>query len=151
MSEVHRFMNIDEVENGYFIQEVGLAATSFGVTMEDAMAVGTALNTLFNYRCSPPVALVPGAPNASQSVCVASSCPLDPMQNCAQSGNSYPNGTMGVEAARTNGTISTGSSSGSGNNGSGAGGSGANGSSQLIINAVGALALLAAGLVAVGL
>lgn len=149
MSQVHRFMNLDENEMGYFIQQVGSAATSFGVTMDDATAVGMALTNAFNYRCLPPTALAPGAENASQSVCLAESCPTMPgMVNCTASAISYPNGTNGVDAAASTGTPSTGSSGGGSSTGSTGSGDGA---SSLIVNAVGALALAAAGLVAVGL
>jgi len=146
MSEVHRFMNLDPIEMGYFIQEVGLAATSFGVTSEDATTVGMALTNAFDYRCSPPTSLGGGAPNASQSICLDSACPLAPESNCTATATSFPNGTSGAEAATSTGTPSTGSSSG----GSSTGGS-SDGASTLIINAVGALALAAAGFVAVGL
>jgi hypothetical protein len=46
-------MALDPYQVGYFIQQVGLVATSFGVTAEDAIAAGMSLNKLFNYRCSP--------------------------------------------------------------------------------------------------
>ena len=147
MSEVHRFMNLDENEMGYFIQEVGSAATSFGVTTEDATAVGMALNSAFNMRCLPAAALAPGAPNASQSICVAPSCPEAMPSDCTATGTSYPNGTNGVEPEAVAAGSSTGGSSGGGSST----GTTMDGASGLVINAVGALALAAAGLVAIGL
>ncbi|CAO1634875.1 unnamed protein product [Parajaminaea phylloscopi] len=103
MSKVHRFMNLNYIENSYFIQEVGKAATSFGVTAEDATAVGNTLNMLFNYRCSPAISFPSGA-NASQSICLASSCPLADKYNCTIINNvSYPNGTNGTAAALASG------------------------------------------------
>lgn len=145
MSQVHRFMNLDETEMNYFIQQVGLSATSFGVSAEDATAVGNSLNKTFNYRCAPPTVLGPGFANVSQSTCLASSCMVANPSNCNQSGDSYPNGTSNAEPQSA---ASTGS--GSGSSGSGSGG-GKDGSSSLFINAVGALALAAAGAIAVSL
>jgi uncharacterized membrane protein YgcG len=156
MSEVHRFMNLNRSEMNYFIQEVGKAATSFGVSTADATAVGSALNTAFNFRCSPPSALGAGLANASQSVCVAPDCPLAENSDCAQSGDSYGNGTSGVEPKEAS-TSSSGGSSGSGSSGSGSSGSGSSGTSgtssaaALFINAVGVLAIGAAGAIAVSL
>jgi hypothetical protein len=142
MSEVHRYMNIDNAEEAYFIQEVGLAATSFGVSTADATTVGNALTGLFSKRCAEPVALIPGAAmNYSQSVCVAADCPLAMPNNCTQSPMNFGNGTNNVEPmAAASSTSSSGGSSG-----------GSDGAAGIIINAAGALALAAAGLVAVGL
>lgn len=145
MSYVHAFMNIDLAEASYFVQEVGLAATSFGVSTADATTVGNALTGLFNYRCAPPMALPGASMNYSQSICVAADCPLAPNSNCTQTAMNYPNGTNNVEPQAA-------SSSSSGSSGSGSSGSGgSDGASSMIINAVGVLALGAAGLVAVGL
>ena len=44
MYEVHKFMALDSNEVGYFIEQVGLSAKSFGVAEEDgkvAVLVGT--------------------------------------------------------------------------------------------------------------
>lgn len=76
MYDVHKFMNLNPAEMGYFITQVGLAAASFGVTQEDATAVGTALNTLFNYRCSPPTVVIPAQGAQLQAICIDSSCPV---------------------------------------------------------------------------
>lgn len=84
-------MALDANELGYFIQQVGLAALSFGVSQADATAAGTALQTLFGYRCSPPANIV-GGPQL-ESICDAKSCPLDPKADCGQYpwwGVSYP-------------------------------------------------------------
>jgi hypothetical protein len=43
MFEVHRFMALDAYEVQYFIEQVGLAALSFGVSADDAEAVGHTL------------------------------------------------------------------------------------------------------------
>lgn len=81
---VHRFMNLDENEVGYFIQQVGLAATSFGVTQEDATAVGQSLNMAFGYRCAPNATIIAAQGPNQQSICSADSCPLAEGAVCDQ-------------------------------------------------------------------
>ena len=83
-------MALDPYQLGYFIQQVGLAATSFGVTAEDATAAGMALTKLFDYRCSPPTTVVKAQGPQLQSICDDPSCPLDPMSQCGLEDN---NGT----------------------------------------------------------
>ncbi|KAH7115126.1 hypothetical protein B0J11DRAFT_594361 [Dendryphion nanum] len=103
MGPSHAFMDLDPAEFGYFVQQVGLAATSFGVTTEDATAVGTALQTLFGYRCSPPTTVIPEQGMTLNSICQNSKCPLDPMATCA----AYPNNGVSVEPKKANGTMPT--------------------------------------------
>jgi len=76
MYEVHKFMALDENEIGYFINQVGLAAASFGVADSDVQAVGTALNSLFGYRCAPETAIIPAQGKQLQAICIAESCPI---------------------------------------------------------------------------
>ncbi|KAH0536118.1 hypothetical protein FGG08_006984 [Glutinoglossum americanum] len=82
MYEVHKFMNLDAFQIGYFIQQVALSAASFGVAKEDLEVVGAALDKLFNKRCSPATVVIPSAGPQLESMCIASSCPLDPMAAC---------------------------------------------------------------------
>lgn len=70
MYEVHKFMALDAAEVGYFIQQVGLAATSFGVTQSDAAAVGSALMSAFGYRCLPPASIPSFETAELQSICI---------------------------------------------------------------------------------
>lgn len=88
MGSVHKFMDLDEAELGYFIQQVALSAASFGVAEEDLMVVGKALNGLFGMRCSPPATAIKEQGPALQAICQASSCPLAPEATCAAYGNS---------------------------------------------------------------
>lgn len=76
-------MDLDEHEVGYFITQVGLAAASFGVTTEDATAVGTTLGKIFGVRCAPPTPVIPSQGPQLQSICVANTCPLSPGDTCA--------------------------------------------------------------------
>lgn len=83
-------MALDPYQMGYFIEQVGLAATSFGVTADDAMAAGMALTKLFDYRYSPRTTVVKVQGPQLQSMCADPSCPLDPMSQCGLEDN---NGT----------------------------------------------------------
>jgi hypothetical protein len=83
MYKVHRFMALDAAEIGYFITQVGLSAASFGVTADDAAAVGMALGKLFAYRCAPAQVVIPSQPSDLQAICVADDCPLSPEATCA--------------------------------------------------------------------
>jgi hypothetical protein len=107
MASAHAFMDLNPAEMGYFIQQVALAATSFGVSTEDVTAVGAALTKLFNYRCSPPTEVIPEMGKTLNSICQNEECPLDAMATCA----AYPmNGTV-MEPATKSGN---GSASGTG-------------------------------------
>ncbi|KAF1960989.1 hypothetical protein CC80DRAFT_501232 [Byssothecium circinans] len=91
MASAHMFMDLDPSELGYFIQQVGLAATSFGVSTEDVTAVAGALNKLFGHKCSPATQVIPEQGKTLNSICQNAKCPLDPMPTCA----AYPsNGTV---------------------------------------------------------
>ncbi|OCK77456.1 hypothetical protein K432DRAFT_418620 [Lepidopterella palustris CBS 459.81] len=93
MANVHRFMNLHSKQVGYFIHQVGLAATSFGVATDDATTVGIALAKLFGYCCSLPTTVIPEAEPQLESIFQNASCPLDPMATCT----AYPsNGTVPV-------------------------------------------------------
>jgi hypothetical protein len=84
MYRVHKFMNLDFAETTYFIQQVGLAAASFGVAESDIEAVAKALNTLFNVRCAPPTAVIPAQGEQLQSICTdEETCPLAQNATCA--------------------------------------------------------------------
>jgi hypothetical protein len=86
MARVHRFMALDPAEVGYFISQVGAAATCLGVSSADASAVGGVLMQYFGYRCSPPLAITGKA--TLQSICEGCTCPYDPHAQCAL----YPDG-----------------------------------------------------------
>jgi len=106
---VHRFMDLSAAEVGYFIQQVALAATSFGVSTDDVATVGKALNTIFNVRCAPPTTVIPAQGAQLQSICEDETCPLAPMATCA----AYP---PTMKPAKVNSTMA-GSGSGSMANG----------------------------------
>lgn len=110
MASVHQFMDLDAYEVGYFIEQVGLSAASFGVATADVEAVGMALNALFGYKCAPPVTVIPAQGAVLESICIAADCPTAPNATCS----SYPTVMMPVAANATNEyTNSTSSSSSS--------------------------------------
>ncbi|KAF3928672.1 hypothetical protein AA313_de0210341 [Arthrobotrys entomopaga] len=74
MYNVHKYMNLNPIQMGYFIQEVGLSAASFGVAEADILAVASALNGTFNQRCAPPIAVLPNQ-TALQAICINTACP----------------------------------------------------------------------------
>ncbi|KAL1613236.1 hypothetical protein SLS60_001468 [Paraconiothyrium brasiliense] len=107
MASAHAFMNLDPSEFGYFVQQVGMAATSFGVTEDDVSSVAMALQKLFGYKCSPPTTVIPEQGATLNSICQNDKCPLDPMATCA----AYPNNGTAMEpqsaSGMTNGTMPT--------------------------------------------
>jgi hypothetical protein len=61
-------MVLDPYQMGYFIEQVALSAASFGVATSDIEAVGQALGSLFNYRCSPKTTVIKAQGPQYQSV-----------------------------------------------------------------------------------
>lgn len=75
MYNVHKFMALDAYQVGWFIEQVGLSAKSFGVAEADVKFVGTALNALFGHKCAPKLDIVAGADEELQSICIAVRAP----------------------------------------------------------------------------
>lgn len=107
MYQVHKFMDLDVNEVGYFIQQVGLAAESFGVTADDATAVGKALNSLFGYRCAPNATAIAAQGSQQQAICIADNCPLAEGAVCDQ----YAAAVEPKNATGSSNSTATGSSS----------------------------------------
>ncbi|KAF2669072.1 hypothetical protein BT63DRAFT_413542 [Microthyrium microscopicum] len=136
MYAVHKFMDLNPYELGYFITQIGTAAASFGVAKADVELVGASLNKAFGYRCSPAAAIPPTAQPELQSMCIDASCPLADNSTCpayspvtapmfvngtvydAAGGN--PNGNATSPTNQSNGTT-TGSGSASSGSATGAG------------------------------
>jgi len=74
MYSVHKFMALDSSEVGYFIEQVGLAAQSFGVTQDDVTAVGSLLSGIFDVKCGPETTVIPAQGAQLQSICTADDC-----------------------------------------------------------------------------
>lgn len=125
-------MGLDAMQMGYFIQQVGLAAASFGVTDDDVMAVGTTLTNAFDKRCAAATSIPPTADPALQAICIASNCPLADNATCSAYGNAtmpaVANATLAGNSTTSGGSGSSGSGSGSSSD-SGGSGSGSRSSS----------------------
>jgi len=71
-----------EFEQGWFVNQLTLAARSIGFSDEDTIIWYNTMTGLFSYRCAPPTAVGNQAPQL-QSICVAPSCPLAENANCS--------------------------------------------------------------------
>ncbi|KAM3413812.1 hypothetical protein BST61_g10495 [Cercospora zeina] len=89
MYETHKFMDLDSLAVGWFIQQVGLSAASFGVSADDVAAVGKSLSDTFGKRCSPPASVPASAKPMLQAICIAPDCPLAKMPVCSAYGEMY--------------------------------------------------------------
>ncbi len=71
MYSVHKYMGLDAYEVQYFIEQVGLAAASFGVSSDDVTYVGGVLQASFGVKCAPKTNLgVTKWPKELQSICI---------------------------------------------------------------------------------
>lgn len=75
MYDVHKFMALDTYEVAYFIEQVGLSATSFGVSSDDVVAVGVQLTNTFGHRCTPAKAVLRREKPELQAICIEVSSP----------------------------------------------------------------------------
>lgn len=162
MFAVHKYMYITNAQNTYFIQQVGLAAQSFGVANDDVTAVANSLDAAFNFRCLPAASIPSNATAAPQSICIADDCTKAANASCAlyqqtREAGVGPNGTVlnagnitlaaASSGASGSARASGGSSSGGSSSGSGSGsGSGTSDSTTLAAagSFVGIMALAAA-------
>lgn len=76
-------MDLSAAEVGYFIEQVAMSAASFGVAASDLMVVGTALNSLFGYRCAPETVVIPSQSAQLQAICIDDTCPISPNATCS--------------------------------------------------------------------
>jgi hypothetical protein len=118
MGKVHRFMDLNTAQLGYFITQVGLSAASFGVATADVTAVGMALGNAFGKRCSAAVAIPATAAPATQAICQAASCPIADNATCAAytpaTAPLYANGTAFMAPDSTNSTMGNGTTTANG-------------------------------------
>ncbi len=110
MARVHKFMALDPSEVGYFISQVGAAASCLGVSSSDVSAVAGVLMQYFGYRCSPPLSITDGP--QLQSICEACNCPYDPMAKCGlyDNGGCYPEPMVAPQCAASQAPSGYGSS-----------------------------------------
>lgn len=97
-------MALDPNELGYFIEQVGLAAKTVGISDTEANTITSSMSRNLNYRCLPPVAVIPGGPVGPQSMCTDSTCDL--ANNAVCSAYDYPGG-ISPRPALVNGVVET--------------------------------------------
>lgn len=105
----HRFMGLTNDENLYFINQVGAAARSYGVTSADVTAVATALITLFNRRNAAAVAIKAnaGLTTQLQSMCQGSTCVESSTPTPQAYADAIASSTVGPTASPTAGPASS--------------------------------------------
>ena len=107
MYNVHKFMDLDAAEVGYFITQVGLAASSFGVATDDINTVAGALEKYFDVKCAPAVTLAPALGSQLQAICIAEDCPLAPNATCSAYGPAVEPGVANSTLAMGQGNSSS--------------------------------------------
>ncbi|KAJ9136887.1 hypothetical protein NKR23_g9480 [Pleurostoma richardsiae] len=84
MYEVHKYMDLNAAEMGFFIDQATRGLLSIGFTSADAQFVNTTLDKTFNKRCAPAAPVVPAdAGPQLQAICVAADCALSPNDTCS--------------------------------------------------------------------
>lgn len=81
-------MDLDPNEVGYFIQQVGLSAQSFGVAPDDVTAVGKLLTETFDGKCAAAATVISAQGAQLQAICIADDCPMAAQANCSAYGPS---------------------------------------------------------------
>jgi len=144
MYEVHKFMALNSSEVGYFIQQVGLAAQSFGVAQDDITAVGTLLTDTFDRKCSAPAAVIPSQGAALQAICTQNDCQMATNATC----DAYAAAPTSQPAAGTPSATAPAASASGGAGGGGAAAGGGGGSTGAASSNHGT-SILVAGIMAV--
>lgn len=93
---VHKFMNLNQTDIGYFIEQLTVASKYFGFSEEDAQTLETFMNARYNVRCAPPIN------GQLYSICFANECPLaQPQPDCDAYKDLSPGGTSNVTVVTT--------------------------------------------------
>ncbi|KAL6703093.1 hypothetical protein ACN47E_010230 [Coniothyrium glycines] len=96
LAYAHKFMGLEYNQLGYFINQLSLAATHFGVSTQEAETFRTTLNSRYNVRCAPAVSFNPSSPPQLLSLCQNATCPLAvPVSDCAAYANLTAGGSAG--------------------------------------------------------
>jgi hypothetical protein len=85
-----RYMDLNNGEMSFFIDQAVRGLLSFGFNQADAQFVNTTLLTVFNKRCAPATAVIPPSAGPQlQAICIAPDCVLSVNDTCA----AYPPAT----------------------------------------------------------
>lgn len=95
---VHKFMNLEFHQLGYFISQLTQAAQYYGFSQQDAMTISNRLNSFYNVRCAPAVTFNPRNGPQLLSLCQNPTCPLAaPVSDCAAYDNLTAQGIIESE------------------------------------------------------
>ncbi len=87
LAYVHKYMNLNQTDLGYFIEQLTTSSKFFGFSDQDADTLSGYMNSKYNVRCAPPVS------GQLYSLCQATECPLaEPSPDCADYANLGPSG-----------------------------------------------------------
>ncbi|KAI1119776.1 hypothetical protein F5Y10DRAFT_283795 [Nemania abortiva] len=88
MYEVHKYMDLNAAEMGYFIEQAVKGLISFGFSDPDAQFVNATLAGKFDKRCPPAEAIIPASAGPQlQAICVAPDCALSANDTCSVYGD----------------------------------------------------------------
>ena len=82
--DVHKYMNLDPIEVGYFINQIGLALKSVGATEADVAQSNNTFDGMFNVRCHPPEAIIKHQGLQYNSICSNKKCKVAKNPICPQ-------------------------------------------------------------------
>ncbi|KAJ8099539.1 hypothetical protein POJ06DRAFT_290727, partial [Lipomyces tetrasporus] len=116
--EVHKFMDLDSYEMGFFIDQVCYALTSLGFEQLDIDTTRSSLDLVFNRRCTPAKAIIPHSAGPQlQACCIASNCLSGTNPSCAAYSNddvsvseycfNPPGSSSGIGGASSTGSASS--------------------------------------------
>jgi hypothetical protein len=107
----NRYMDLDPYEQGWFVNQLTLAAASIGFSAEDTTIWFNTMTGLFSSRCSPPTA-VGNLPPVLNSICIHPSCPIAEGGDCELYNNGkeavapgVANVTLAGNYTKTNGSV----------------------------------------------
>lgn len=70
MFKVHKFMDAEGPEMHYFIHNLYDSLVNTGVSVDDGIVFGTAIDNLFNKLCAPPRQIATYQPAGAQNICL---------------------------------------------------------------------------------
>lgn len=110
---VHKFMNLNSSDVGYFINQFTVASQFYGFSVQDANTLDTSLNARYNIRCSPE------SNGKLYSICQNDECPLyEPSPDCNAYTDIQPMAS-GASTSSPSATATSGTTTGAGSSASG--------------------------------
>ncbi|KAJ3496363.1 hypothetical protein NLG97_g2719 [Lecanicillium saksenae] len=98
----HKYMNLNQTDVGYFINQLTLASKYYGFSDDDAGTLETFMNARYNVRCGPSIN------GQLYSICLADECPLAaPSPDCNAYTNLQPNSASNSTGSPSSSSTST--------------------------------------------